>query len=89
MLRLMGIPAVPFYDVKMKERVNEIRELTKVEDWRFVPGDVNPADLTSRSCNLCELLRSKWWEGPKWFYKSPEFWPYTEITLPEEAMQER
>ncbi|GIY52693.1 reverse transcriptase [Caerostris extrusa] len=70
-------------------RVKEIRELTKVEDWRFVPGDVNPADLPSRSCNWFELLQSKWWEGPKWLYEPPEFWPYTEITLPEEAMKER
>ncbi|GIY98474.1 uncharacterized protein CEXT_502381 [Caerostris extrusa] len=70
-------------------RVKEIRELTKVEDWRFVPGDVNPADLPSRSCNWFELLQSKWWEGPKWLYKPPEFWPSTEITLPDEAMKER
>ncbi|GIX82169.1 reverse transcriptase [Caerostris darwini] len=70
-------------------RVKEIRELTKMEDWRFVPGDVNPADLPSRSCNWFELLQSRWWEGPKWLYEPPEFWPYTEITLPEEAMKER
>ncbi|GIZ05041.1 reverse transcriptase [Caerostris extrusa] len=89
MLQLMGMPAVLFYDVKMKERVKEIRELTKVEDWRFVPEDVNPADLPSRSCNWFELLRSKWWEGPKYLYEPPEFCPYTEITLPEEAMKER
>ncbi|GIY49533.1 reverse transcriptase, partial [Caerostris extrusa] len=38
-------------------RVKEIRELTKVEDWRFVPGDVNPADLPSRSCSWFELLQ--------------------------------
>ncbi|GIX94263.1 reverse transcriptase [Caerostris darwini] len=70
-------------------RVKEIRELTKMEDWRFVPGDVNPADLPSRSCNWFELLQSRWWEGPKWLYEPPEFWPYTEITLLEEAMKER
>ncbi|GIY36798.1 reverse transcriptase [Caerostris extrusa] len=52
-------------------------------------GDVNPADLPSRSCNWFELLQSKWWEGPKWLYEPPEFWPYTEVTLPEEAMKER
>ncbi|CAL1293989.1 unnamed protein product [Larinioides sclopetarius] len=70
-------------------RVKEIRELTKVEDWRFVPGDVNPADLPSRSCDFSELSRSQWWEGPKWLYEPPEIWPYTEMTLTEEAMTER
>ncbi|GIX92676.1 reverse transcriptase [Caerostris darwini] len=54
-------------------RVKEIRELTKMEDWRFVPGDVNPADLPSRSCNWFELLQSRWWESPKWLYEPPEF----------------
>ncbi|GBM30601.1 hypothetical protein AVEN_27630-1 [Araneus ventricosus] len=70
-------------------RMKEIREMTNVEDWRFVPGDINPADLPSRSCDWSELLRSRWWEGPKWLYECPEFWPYKEIILPEEAMIER
>ncbi|GBN24590.1 hypothetical protein AVEN_89331-1, partial [Araneus ventricosus] len=70
-------------------RIKEIRELTNVEDWRFVPGDINPADLPSRSCDWSELLRSRWWEGPKWLYECPEFWPYKEINLPEEATIER
>ncbi|GBM08088.1 hypothetical protein AVEN_123000-1 [Araneus ventricosus] len=70
-------------------RIKEIRELTNVEDWRVVPGDINPADLPSRSCDWSELLRSRWWEGPKWLYECPEFWPYKEINLPEEATRER
>ncbi|GBN04232.1 hypothetical protein AVEN_190691-1 [Araneus ventricosus] len=73
----------------MGNRIKEIRELPNVEDWRFIPGDINPADLSSRSCDWSELLRSRWWEGPKWLYECPEFWPYKEITLPEEAMIER
>ncbi|GFR24606.1 uncharacterized protein TNCT_401241 [Trichonephila clavata] len=70
-------------------RVREIRELTNVEDWRFVPGDLNPADLPSCSCDSSKPLRSQWWEGPKCLYESPECWPYTEITLPQEALLER
>ncbi|GFQ91911.1 integrase catalytic domain-containing protein [Trichonephila clavata] len=55
----------------------------------FVPGDLNPADLPSRSCDWSQLFRSQWWEGPKWLHESPECWPYTEITLPQEALLER
>ncbi|GFR03872.1 integrase catalytic domain-containing protein [Trichonephila clavata] len=70
-------------------RVREIRELTNVEDWRFVPGDLNPTDLPSRSCDWSQLFWSQWWEGPKWLYESPGCWPYTEITLLQEALLER
>ncbi|GFV68586.1 ethanolamine-phosphate cytidylyltransferase [Trichonephila clavipes] len=70
-------------------RVREIRELTNVEDWRFVPGDLNPADLPSHSCDWSQLFWSQWWEGPKWLYEIPECWPHTEITLPQEALLER
>ncbi|GFR18838.1 integrase_H2C2 domain-containing protein [Trichonephila clavata] len=65
---------------------------TRIDKCRrlgFVPGDLNPADLPSRSCDWSQLFRSQWWEGPKWLYESPECWPYTEITLPQEALLER
>ncbi|GBM37984.1 hypothetical protein AVEN_171166-1 [Araneus ventricosus] len=55
------------------DRIKEIRELTNAEDWRFVPGDINPADLFSCACDWSEFLRSRWWEGPKWLYECPEF----------------
>ncbi|GFS77119.1 uncharacterized protein NPIL_517131 [Nephila pilipes] len=45
-------------------------------------------DIPSRPCDWFELLRSQWWEGPKWLYEPPELWPYAEITLPEEALVE-
>ncbi|KAF8786071.1 hypothetical protein HNY73_007836 [Argiope bruennichi] len=73
----------------VRNRVKEIRELTNVEDWRFVSGHVNPAELLSRSCDWSEILRSQWWKGPKSLYERPVFWPRTKIILPEEAMLER
>ncbi|GFY08280.1 uncharacterized protein TNCV_1356871 [Trichonephila clavipes] len=76
----------PETDIEFNENISKRKLLSIVnKDWRFVPGDLNPADLPSRSCDWSQLCQSQWWEGPKWLYETPECWPYTEITLPQEA----
>ncbi|GFY39840.1 integrase catalytic domain-containing protein [Trichonephila inaurata madagascariensis] len=71
-------------------RVKQIRDLTNIDDWRHVPGDVNPADLATRCCDWSDLLKSKWWEAPGWLYSDEESWPYSEVSeAPDEAFLER
>lgn len=70
-------------------RVKEIRELTIIDDWKHVPGEINPADLATRSCDWSDLLQSQWWEGPSWLYRNEESWPISEISVPNEAFLER
>ncbi|XP_021947059.1 uncharacterized protein LOC110845007 [Folsomia candida] len=73
-------------------RSREINCLTKSNQWRHVPGHINPADLPSRGCSPAELLESRWWEGPRWLYESYEAWPSCEdeeVDEPEVAEEKR
>nr|XP_042913638.1 uncharacterized protein LOC122273680 [Parasteatoda tepidariorum] len=70
-------------------RVKEIREFTNIDDWKHVPGEVNPADFATRFCDWADLLQSQWWEDPSWLYEEAESWTMSEISVPDEAFLER
>ena len=59
-------------------RVKEIREYSKPEQWSHVPGNQNPADLPSRGSSTKQLLDSRWWEGPDWLRMNAKSWPRDE-----------
>ena len=74
-------------------RTNEIREKTSIEEWNFVPGKLNPADLGTRPIKdptSEDKPITKWISGPD-FLKQPEL-PKFEGTkvdpLPEEITKE-
>ena len=71
--------------------VGEIHEKSNSKQWRYVPTDMNPADLGTRGMTAQELTDStKWWNGPD-FLCSPEAeWPECKFDKPShEALCER
>jgi hypothetical protein len=70
--------------------VKDIRNITKVRDWRHVPDQENPADLPSGGRVAGRLTQMKWWEGPSWLRLPEEDWPSVEpAASKEEVNRER
>ncbi|UYV64960.1 hypothetical protein LAZ67_3002566 [Cordylochernes scorpioides] len=67
--------------VFVRNRIREIQATTNLNDWRFVPSQLNPADLLSRGCPPSQFVQSRWWEGPEWLKKPKEFWPNSEFSI--------
>ena len=64
-------------------RVVQVRELCEPTQHnttiRYVPTDMNPADILTRKQKAREFIQNEtWWQGPKWL-KSKENWPETEV----------
>ena len=55
----------------VQHRVNEICELTSKHSWRHCPGNLNPADLSSRGIAAKDLANNSiWWNGPEFLLHS-------------------
>ncbi|XP_042911012.1 uncharacterized protein [Parasteatoda tepidariorum] len=89
MIVLSGITRKEPWNTFVGNRVKEIRELTNIDYWKHVAGEVNHADFATRFCDWADLLQSQWWEGPSWLYEEAESWPMSEISVPDEAFLER
>lgn len=65
-------------------RVAFIRAVSKVEQWRFVPGSLNPADLLSRGTLDVEKFNENklWIEGPEFLKDNESSWPLSPVLTP-------
>ena len=70
-------------------RLKIILSHTNKENWRHIPGILNPADLLSRGCDTERLISEEWWQGPKWLYECENSWPQSSLEPAEEPIEEQ
>ena len=72
------------FRVEVGNRVSKIQSLTSPEQWRHIPGRLNPADKGTRGQKASEMVSDQvWWHGPEFLTDNPETWPTKEVTPPE------
>ena len=62
-------------------RVAEILDNTTVDQWRFVPGILKPADLGTRGLKYNEIMSSEWLTGASFLKLDQNQWPKTELPI--------
>lgn len=71
------------FQVFVANRITQIRQLTDPKQWYYIPTNENPADHASRGMTVHRLLRSNWYDGPKflwdktWNVTNEKDWPLT------------
>ena len=60
-----------FY-VFVGNRVNKIRARSSPDQWKYVPTDLNPVDLATRSIAASDLQESVWLKGPNFLSLSEQ-----------------
>lgn len=74
-------------------RIQEIIQTSEPSTWRYVPTNLNPADIGSRSASAAQLENcSLWWTGPSFLLQDEQAWPKQpkhskELNLPEFKVQ--
>ena len=70
-------------------RIGEIHAATAVEEWYWVPGKLNVADITTRGSPLSEVNERLWQEGPEFLNRPQEEWPTKNIPRNDVVLPER
>ena len=63
------------YQVFVSNRVGELQTITEADEWRFVPGRLNPADAATRSTLNGDIFPDICWSGPDFLSHPEEDWP--------------
>ena len=68
------------FKVFVANRVAEIRNHSRVEQWNFIPGKINPADISTRGDIEDDEAIKCWFDGPDFLMKPKADWPTTSLT---------
>ena len=63
-------------------RINKIRQTTHPEQWFFVPGESNPADLLTRKKLPAQLDQNIWNNGPTFLSTNKDTWNFIQNSNP-------
>lgn len=64
------------YQTFFANRIGEIQKAAQVEDWRWIEGSQNIADILTRGATPEELDKgSRWQEGPEFLKQPQSNWP--------------
>ncbi len=75
------------YKTWVSNRVKEITETSGADNFRFIPGAINPSDLGSRGCSMEELKANLlWFNGPKFILEPEDQWPVKRALSRQEAL---
>ena len=60
------------FKIFVANRIQQIQEHSEVEQWRYVPTKINPADYASCGLSAASFHRksSRWFTGPEFLWKS-------------------
>ena len=69
----------------VRNRVNEIKEVTQNYEWKYIPTESNPADLQTRGISATQYRESTlWMNGPTWI-SDENSWPEWKPNLKQET----
>ena len=70
--------------------MSDIIDVISPSDWKHVPTEFNPADLTSRGTSVLSLMESStWWSGPEWLARPVTFWPHKNVSIMRTNLEEK
>ena len=70
------------FHVFVANRVAAIQQASKPEQWRHIPGDMNPADDVTRGMRPKQFVQSRWLNGPRFLSTPQKDWSFS--TVPED-----